>query len=91
MLSSLVVGAQPGFSAIISGRTHQLVGADHMAGVWRWMTLIGGIAQAIGGYAYVSLFALSESYTPIYLAGGVAMALGALIALRLAAPKGAVQ
>ncbi len=87
MLSSLVVGAQPGFSAIISGRTHQLVGADRMAGVWRWMTLIGGIAQAIGGYAYVSLFALSESYTPIYLAGGVAMALGALISLRLAAPK----
>ena len=35
VVSSLVVGAQPGFSAIISGRTHQIVGPVHMARVWR--------------------------------------------------------
>lgn len=81
--SSLVVGAQPGFSAIVSGRTHQLVGPDRMAEVWRWMSLVGGIGQAVGGYAYVALFAWADSYAPLYLAGGAAMALGAVIALGL--------
>ena len=42
VFSSLVVGAQPGFSAIISGRTHQIVGPRHMAQVWRWMALTSG-------------------------------------------------
>lgn len=81
--SSLVVGAQPGFSAIISGRTHQLVGAGRMPEVWRWMSLIGGIGQAVGGYAYVALFGFAESYVPLYLAGGATMALGAVISLGL--------
>lgn len=85
VLSSLMVGAQPGFSAIISGRTHQLIGAAGMAEVWRWMALVSGIGQAIGGYAYVALFAYTESYMPIYLAGGTAMALGAVISLVLGA------
>jgi predicted MFS family arabinose efflux permease len=83
VLSSLVVGAQPGFSAIIAGRTHQLIGAAMMAQVWRWMALVSGIGQALGGYAYVTLFAYTESYMPIFLAGGTAMALGSMIALAL--------
>lgn len=83
VLSSLVVGAQPGFSAIISGRTHQIVGPSQMARVWRWMALISGIGQAIGGYAYVALFEMAQSYLPVFLAGGTAMALGAVISLNL--------
>ncbi len=86
VLSSLVVGAQPGFSATISGRAHQLVGAERMAEVWRRMSLIGGVGQALGGYAYVALFAVGESYTPVFLAGATAMALGAIVSLRLGAP-----
>ena len=89
VLSSLVVGAQPGFSAIITGRTHQLVGASKMAAVWRWMALVSGVAQAVAGYAYVALLAYAESYTPIYLLGGTAMALGAVIALALGAATSA--
>ena len=85
VLSSLMVGAQPGFSAIIAGRTHQLIGAARMAEVWRRMALVSGIGQAIGGYAYVALFAFTESYMPIFLAGGAAMALGSVIALALGA------
>ena len=81
VVSSLVVGAQPGFSAIISGRTHQIVGREHMARVWRWMALTSGIFQAIGGYAYVVLFDLTGNYTTIFLIGGGAMTLGALISL----------
>lgn len=87
ILSSLLVGAQPGCSAILSGRTHQLVGAANMAQAWRMMALVSGIGQAIGGYAYVALFAFTQSYTPIYLAGGVAMGLGAVISFSLASEK----
>ncbi|MEE2970956.1 MAG: YbfB/YjiJ family MFS transporter [Pseudomonadota bacterium] len=85
-VSSLVVGAQPGFSAIISGRTHQIVGPAHMPAVWRWMALTSGVLQAIGGYAYVMLFDYTASYPLIFLIGAGAMALGALISL---APHGA--
>ncbi len=81
VVSSLVVGAQPGFSAIISGRTHQVVGAAHMPVVWRWMALTAGVFQAAGGYAFVALFDLTGDYTPLFLAGCVAMALGAVVAL----------
>ncbi len=88
-LSSLVVGAQPGVTAILGGRTHQLVGPKRMAAVSRAMSLISGIAQAAGGYAYVALFDLVRSYAPIFLLGGAAMASGAAIALLLveAPPK----
>lgn len=89
VLSSLVVGAQPGFSAIISGRTHQIVGPERMAQVWRWMALISGIGQAIGGYAYVALFETAHSYIPVFLAGATAMALGAVISIQLKAEQAA--
>ena len=79
--SSLVVGAQPGFSAIIAGRTHQVVGAEYMPQVWRWMMLTSGVFQAVGGYVYVTLFDFTENYILIFLIGGSAMALGALISL----------
>lgn len=81
VFSSVVVGAQPGFSAIISGRTHQIVGALHMAQVWRWMALTSGVFQAVGGYAYVTLFSVSGNYTAVFLIGGGAMALGAVVSL----------
>lgn len=86
VLSSLVVGAQPGCSAILSGRTYQLVGAARMAAVWRWMALISGVGQAIAGFAYVVLFAYAGSYLPIFLLGGTAMAAGAVISSLLGAP-----
>lgn len=79
VMSSLVVGAQPGLTAIMGGRTHQLVGPEHMASVSRWMALIAGIAQAVGGYAYVALFDAVRSYMPIFLIGGAAMAVGGII------------
>ena len=35
IISSLIVGAQPGLTAILSGRVHQLMGKDKMPVVWR--------------------------------------------------------
>ena len=85
VFSSLVVGAQPGFSAIVSGRVHQIVGPDEMPPLWRAMALVGGVAQAIAGYLLVALFDLTGSYVPIFLIGGAAMAIGAVVVVNLRA------
>jgi predicted MFS family arabinose efflux permease len=82
--SSVVVGAQPGLTAILSGRVHQIMGADRMAGVWRMSALVSTVCQAAAGYLYVSVFALTGSYTPIFLLGGLSMALGAATSFLLA-------
>ena len=77
--SSLIVGAQPGCSALLSGRTQQIFGNESMSKVWRHMTLIGSIGQGIGGYLLVALFDATGSYAAIFLIGSMAMASGALI------------
>lgn len=82
IVASLVVGTQPGFSAIISGRTLEVVGPDHMVRVWSRIILISGIAQAAGGFAYVALFNVMQNYLPLFLLGGLAMGVGALVSLQ---------
>ena len=79
--SSLIFGAQPGLSAVISGRARQVVGARDMPHVWRRMVLSVGLCQTVGGYALVALFNATGSYTPVFLVGGAAMALGAALSL----------
>ena len=85
-MSSLVVGAQPGLTAIMSGRFHQLMGPEGMAPVWRMSALISTILQAVAAYGYVTVFDLTGSYVPIFIAGSVSMALGTIIALALRSP-----
>ena len=77
--SSFVVGAQPGCSALLSGRTQQIFGNEGMSKVWRHMTLIGSIGQGLGGYLLVALFDATGSYAAIFLIGGAAMAGGAVV------------
>jgi len=91
VMSSLVVGAQPGLTAIMSGRFHQLMGADDMAPVWRMSALISTILQAIAAYGYVTAFDMTGSYLPIFLAGSVSMALGTVIALTLRGSAGSAK
>ncbi len=79
--SSLIFGAQPGLSAVISGRARQVVGARNMPHVWRRMVLSVGVSQTVGGYALVALFNATGSYTAVFLIGGAAMALGAILSL----------
>ena len=73
-------------TAILAGRVHQLMGADGMAVVWRRSALVSTVVQAMASYGYVLLFAYTEDYIPLFLAGGAAMALGALISVFLTAP-----
>jgi predicted MFS family arabinose efflux permease len=79
--SSLIFGAQPGLSAVISGRARQVVGARDMPHVWRRMVLAVGLSQTVSGYLLVALFNSTGSYTAVFLIGGGAMALGAVLAL----------
>ncbi|MDD9918146.1 MAG: YbfB/YjiJ family MFS transporter [Rhodospirillaceae bacterium] len=79
--SSLIFGAQPGLSAVISGRARQVVGARDMPHVWRRMVLSVGLSQTVGGYLLVALFNATGSYTAVFLIGGGAMALGAVLSL----------
>ena len=81
VLSSLVFGAQPGLSAVISGRTGQVVGPESLQRVWRWMVLAIGIGQTVGGYALVALYAATGSYAALFLCGGGAMALAGLLVI----------
>ena len=79
LASSIIVGAQPGCSALLSGRAQQIFGPKLMPVVWRRMTLIGSIGQAMGGYFLVGLFDLTGSYSLVFLIGAAAMASGAII------------
>ena len=81
--SSLVVGAQPGLTAIMSGRFHQLMGREKMADVWRASALVSTILQAVGGYIYVWLFAVTGSYVPIFLCGAAFMAMGGVVSFTM--------
>ena len=83
VFSSLVVGAQPGCSALLSGRAHQIFGAAGMPAVWRRMVLASGIGQALGGYALVALFEWSGGYAAVFGVGATAFTLGAVAAAGL--------
>ena len=83
IISSLVVGTQPGLTAIMSGRVHQLMGPENMAPVWRMSALLSTIIQAVAAYGYVTLFEYTDNYAPIFLVGSACFAMGALIAITL--------
>lgn len=91
VLSSLIFGAQPGLSAVISGRTGQVVGKEHVGEVWRWMVLSVAVTKAVAGYLMVWLFDATGSYTFLFVAGGVTLALGAVFSLPWPEPRKRIE
>lgn len=79
VVSSLLVGAQPGLTAIIAGQAQRVMGSGSMLGLWRWMVLSVGASQMVGGYALVALFNATGSYLAVFGAGGAAFAAGAVL------------
>jgi predicted MFS family arabinose efflux permease len=81
--SSLVFGSQPGSSAVIASRAQQAMGAASMVPLWRWMVVSVGTAQIVGGIGLVELFNRTGDYRPVFLVGGVAMGIAALLCASL--------
>ncbi|MEC8055182.1 MAG: YbfB/YjiJ family MFS transporter [Pseudomonadota bacterium] len=90
ILSILVVGAQPGFSAIVAGRARLAVGPAAMIVLWRWMVVAVGAAQMIGGAGLVWLFTLTGSYVAVFAVGAAAMAAGVVTVAGLPRDRPAV-
>ena len=88
VLSSLLVGAQPGLSAVIAGRAQRAIGNGSMLGLWRWMVLAVGTGQLAAGYGLVALFNARGSYAEVFLVGAAAMAGGAVLAFGAAPHRG---
>ena len=89
LFSSLVFGSQPGSSAVIAGRAQQVMGSGAMTPLWRWMTVSVGAAQLLGAPLLVELFNRTGSHTPVFLAGGAAMALASILCATLPRDTGA--
>jgi predicted MFS family arabinose efflux permease len=87
VFSSLVFGSQPGSSAVIASRAQQAMGAASMVPLWRWMVVSVGIAQIVGGIGLVELYNRTGDYRPVFLAGGVAMGLAALLCASLSGKR----
>lgn len=83
VFSSLVFGSQPGSSAVIASRAQRAMGAASMVPLWRWMVVSVGTAQIVGGIGLVELFNRTGDYRPVFLVGGVAMGLAALLCASL--------
>lgn len=80
-LSAFVVGAlSPGMAALISARLHELVDAKAHGKAWGVATLGFSAAQALGGIGMSSAFAALKAYGPIYGAGALLEAAGAVLA-----------
>lgn len=81
-LSAFVVGAlTPGCVALASGVAGQLAGAAGHTAAWGRMTVCFALMQAGGGYALSALFTAAGAHRPLFAAGALVLALGALAGL----------
>ena len=79
-LCSLVVGAMvPGLVSMTSGYLAQLVPLDQHQRAWGWATTSFALAQAVGGYALAGVFGVVGTYPPVFVIGGVFLALGLVL------------
>jgi predicted MFS family arabinose efflux permease len=83
VISSMVFGSQPGSSAVIASRAQQAMGTASMVPLWRWMVVSVGTAQIIGGIGLVELYNRTGDYRPVFLVGGIAMGMAALLCASL--------
>ena len=79
-LCSLVVGAMvPGLVSMTSGYLAQLVPLAQHQRAWGWATTSFALAQAVGGYALAGVFGVVGTYPPVFVIGGISLALGLVV------------
>jgi predicted MFS family arabinose efflux permease len=86
-VSALVMGAfTPGMPSLVLGRLHELARGGDQHAAWALATTAFALAQAAGAYGMSWLYARSDGYEPLFLAGAAALA--AALALSLATGRG---
>lgn len=93
VLSSVVVGAMiPATVTLAAGSVSELVPAGRQQQFWGWATLSFAILQALAGYAFSALYALTDTYVPLFALGAVALLLAVVAAvMALRTPETAVS
>lgn len=86
-LSTVIFGAQPGLSSVIAARARDLCTRAATPRMMRDMILANSLGAAVGGLVITRALEATGSYPVLFLLGGGAMTLGALLAL----PRGARQ
>jgi predicted MFS family arabinose efflux permease len=93
ILSSVIAGAfVPGISALVLGRTQELVprGRDAQRGAWSTATTSFALGSAAAAYGFSYLFAATGSYAPLFALGAAALAAALVIDLLAAGRAGPV-
>jgi predicted MFS family arabinose efflux permease len=85
-LSALIMGAfTPGMPSLVLGRLHELTGGRDQHAAWGLATTAFALAQAAGAYGLSWVYARSDGYDPLFMAG--AAALSAAVALSVVAGR----
>jgi predicted MFS family arabinose efflux permease len=85
-LSALIMGAfTPGMPSLVLGRLHELTGGRDQHAAWGLATTAFALAQAAGAYGLSWLYARSDGYDPLFMAGAAALA--AAVALSIMAGR----
>ncbi|HEX7968953.1 MAG TPA: YbfB/YjiJ family MFS transporter [Stellaceae bacterium] len=80
-VSSLIAGAfTPGIAALTAARMTELVSPSIQTRAWGFATLVFGCFQAAGAYGMAYAYGALGSYVPLYAAGALFEALGAVLA-----------
>ncbi|MEC7623086.1 MAG: YbfB/YjiJ family MFS transporter, partial [Pseudomonadota bacterium] len=79
-LSSMLYGGQPGLASIMAARAREMGKASDMPRMMRVTILANACGAAVGGLAMPYIFELA-GYDILFILGGVAMLLGAVVTL----------
>lgn len=81
LASTIIFGAQPAVSTLLGARARDLGEASEMPAMIRAIILANGIGSALAGVMIPMLLDLTKSYEVLFLVGGSALFLGALLSL----------
>ena len=84
--SSVFYGGQPGLASIMAARAREMGSAADMPRMMRVTILANACGAAVGGLAFPYLFEVS-GYGNLFLLGGAAMFLGAIVTLPRRVPR----
>ena len=79
--SAAVVGLlTPGMGTMVAGRITEIASPHRQRQAWAAMTVSFAVAQSLSGFAMTEWYAVSGEHRPLFIAGAVALFLGAIAA-----------